>query len=284
MSEATGKQAIVSISSHVVRGSVGNRGIVFALQQLGFPVWAIPTTILPWHPGHGSTTGIVPDAKQYESIFSQLAQAPWKDEVSAVLSGYIAHTDQVLRIRELVLSFREEKEDLIYTCDPVIGDVGGLYIPHEIAIAIKENLLPLCDIITPNLFELAWLTGCELPSTAAEARDMASSLEVPTVLVTSVPGAEEAQIANMVVTKEHCTVAFHQKLSTPPNGTGDVTAALFLANRLKGLKDAENLINTTAVIFEILRYSAHHNSDELKLEGVDLAPNLPAANIELLEL
>ena len=45
--------AVIVISSHVVRGSVGNRAAVFALETLGYPVWALPTIVLPWHPGHG---------------------------------------------------------------------------------------------------------------------------------------------------------------------------------------------------------------------------------------
>lgn len=45
------KKAIIVISSHVVRGSVGNRAAVFALEIFGHPVWAVPTVILPWHQG-----------------------------------------------------------------------------------------------------------------------------------------------------------------------------------------------------------------------------------------
>ena len=43
MSEATGEgpRAVIVISSHVARGSVGNRAAVFALETLGFPVWAV---------------------------------------------------------------------------------------------------------------------------------------------------------------------------------------------------------------------------------------------------
>jgi pyridoxine kinase len=52
--------AVIVISSHVVRGSVGNRAAVFALETLGHPVWAVPTVILPWHPGHGPAKRIVP--------------------------------------------------------------------------------------------------------------------------------------------------------------------------------------------------------------------------------
>jgi len=40
-------RAVIVISSHVARGSVGNRAAVFALETLGFPVWAVPITSLP---------------------------------------------------------------------------------------------------------------------------------------------------------------------------------------------------------------------------------------------
>ena len=49
--------AVIVISSHVMRGSVGNRAAVFALETLGYPVWAVPTIVMPWHPGHGPSTG-----------------------------------------------------------------------------------------------------------------------------------------------------------------------------------------------------------------------------------
>ena len=44
---------VISISSHVARGCVGNRAMVFALERLGFETWAVPTVLLPHHPGHG---------------------------------------------------------------------------------------------------------------------------------------------------------------------------------------------------------------------------------------
>ena len=43
MTDRGEKGAVISISSHVVRGSVGNRAVVFALETLGYPVWALPT-------------------------------------------------------------------------------------------------------------------------------------------------------------------------------------------------------------------------------------------------
>ena len=52
MSESD-KGTVIVISSHVVRGTVGNRAAVFALETLGHPVWALPTVILG--PGHQSS-------------------------------------------------------------------------------------------------------------------------------------------------------------------------------------------------------------------------------------
>ncbi len=86
--------AIIVISSHVVRGAVGNRAAVFALETLGHRVWALPTVILPWHPGHGpSTRVIMPDA-DFRSIIDDLIRAPWIGEVRAVLSGYMGSPAQ----------------------------------------------------------------------------------------------------------------------------------------------------------------------------------------------
>ncbi len=85
--------AVIVISSHVVRGTVGNRAVVFALETLGHPVWALPTVILPWHPGHGHSTRItIPDA-EFQSVIDDLAQAPWAGEVRAVLSGYLGSAE-----------------------------------------------------------------------------------------------------------------------------------------------------------------------------------------------
>jgi hypothetical protein len=56
MPERGAPRAVIVVSSHVARGSVGNRAAVFALETLGFPIWAVPTVILPWHPGHGRIT------------------------------------------------------------------------------------------------------------------------------------------------------------------------------------------------------------------------------------
>ena len=85
-----------------VRGSVGNRAAVFALETLGYPVWAVPTVILPWHPGHGPSTRITLGEAEFNSLIDDLIRAPWIGEVRAVLSGYLGAAYQVEGVARLV--------------------------------------------------------------------------------------------------------------------------------------------------------------------------------------
>ena len=81
---------VIVISSHVVRGAVGNRAAVFALEVLGHRVWAVPTIILPFHPGHGKGTRIIAPAEQFEALLTDLLNSRWIGEVGGVLTGYLA--------------------------------------------------------------------------------------------------------------------------------------------------------------------------------------------------
>jgi len=75
------KKAVIVISSHVARGSVGNRAAVFALETLGFPVWAIPTVTMPWHPGHGVSTRIVADENAFGEFLTDIENASSTSEI-----------------------------------------------------------------------------------------------------------------------------------------------------------------------------------------------------------
>ncbi len=43
---------------------------------------------------------------------------------------------------------------------PIIGDEpAGIYVDEAAASAVRDQLVPLADIVTPNAFELGWLSG-----------------------------------------------------------------------------------------------------------------------------
>ena len=102
--------AVIVISSHVIRGSVGNRAAVFALETLGYPVWAVPTVVLPWHPGPRPLDAGDWSARTISTrLIDDLIRAPWTGEVRAVLSGYLGAAHQAEGVARLVEALRAEK-------------------------------------------------------------------------------------------------------------------------------------------------------------------------------
>ena len=68
--------AVISISSYVMRGKVGNRAIVFALETLGLSTWSVPTIVLPYHLGHGRSTRLTFDCEAFDTALKDLANSP----------------------------------------------------------------------------------------------------------------------------------------------------------------------------------------------------------------
>jgi pyridoxine kinase len=276
-------RAVIVVSSHVARGSVGNRAAVFALETLGFPVWAVPTVILPWHPGHSRATRIVPDPAAFASLMKDLEGAPWLGEVAAVLSGYFGDASQVAATASLVNAVRARNPDALYLCDPVMGDSGGLYVSEAQALAIKDELMPIADIATPNRYELEWMTGAKLGEMKA-AMIAAMHAGPATMLVTSAPAMLSGGTGNLLITPDEALLAEHRLIDKPPNGLGDLTAAVFLARLLSGQAAGKALQSTTAAVFEILARTAKRGGDELQLETDAQSLSHPMAMVHLRHL
>lgn len=285
MSIETGAQrAVIVISSHVARGSVGNRAAVFALETLGFPVWAVPTVILPWHPGHGRATRIVPDPQQFSALLKDLERAPWLGEVAGVLSGYLGDASQVEAVASLVGAVRARNPRATYICDPVLGDLGGLYVPEAQAAALRDRLIPIADIATPNRYELEFLSGSAGLDDITATMRAASTLGPAKMLVTSAPAMLAGSTGNLLVTPTTTLLAEHRIIERPPNGLGDLTAALFLARLLSGQPLDKALQSTTASVFEILARTAKRGGDELQLETDAQSLSHPMAMVHLRHL
>ncbi|MER9021695.1 pyridoxal kinase PdxY [Mesorhizobium sp. M0815] len=281
--KADAPRAVIVVSSHVARGSVGNRAAVFALETLGFPVWAVPTVILPWHPGHGRATRIVPPLDQFKALMTDLERAPWLGEVGAVLSGYLGEAGQAEAVASLVGAVKAKTPDALYICDPVMGDSGGLYVPEQTAIAMRDRLMPIADIATPNRYELEWMAGAPLPDLKST---MAAALQAgpPAMLVTSAPAMMAGGIGNLLLNGREALLAEHRLIDKPPNGLGDLTAAVYLARILSGQTAAKALQSTTAAVYEILARTAKRGGDELQLETDAQSLSHPMAMVQLRHL
>jgi len=265
-----GKPAIIVISSHVVRGTVGTRAAAFALEVLGFPVWTVPTVTLPWHPGHAPVAGmgeriVAPDG-QFDTMLNQLGTSPWIGEVGGVLSGYLGSAAQAGSVARLVGRVKAANPKAVFALDPVIGDHGRLYVPEEQAEAIRSEILPLADMTAPNPFELQWLAGADEEPTNETYCAIASNLGPETVIVTSAEGMMRNHIGNLMLCDGKALLAEHSRFENVPNGLGDLTAALMLAHRLNG-RDPEDMLRlATASVYEVMRTATLAGAEELTLE------------------
>jgi pyridoxine kinase len=245
---------VIVISSHVARGAVGNRAAVFALERLGFPVVAVPTVTLSWHPGEGRATKIVPPDESFAKLLGDLARAPWLGEVGGILSGYLGAAGQAAPIAALVEAVKSRNPAALYLCDPVIGEETGPYVPEPVIAAIRERLLPLADIATPNRFELG-LIGGTVRSGNDDLIAASRTTGVPETVVTSAFGKRN-QAANLLVEPEGAHLATHAALAVAPHGTGDLLAALYLAHRLDGAAAPEALRLAVGATYRLAELAA----------------------------
>lgn len=256
---------VLSISSQVVRGHVGNSAAAFALQRLGHEVWILPTVVQSNHPGHAHVAGTRISPEALRDMAGALAKNGWLGEVDAVLTGYLPTAEHVDFAAETIARLRELRPNLLVVVDPVLGDdPGGLYVAEAAAARVRERLLPLADVLTPNRFELAWLSRAQV-SDAASAVMAASGLGASQVVATSIPDGSSGNLVNLLWQPGAVSSALVPRLATVPHGTGDLLAALHLARLLHGASAPQALRLAVAGVAAVIEASA--GADELRLIG-----------------
>jgi pyridoxine kinase len=252
---------MLAISSQVARGHVGLSAIVPTLQRMGHDVVALPTVVLSNHPGHPRCAGerIGPDV--LAGMLAALEENGWLSEIDAVLTGYLPSAAHVRFAAEAVTRVRAARPRTLVLCDPVLGDdPKGLYIDRAAAAALREDLLPLADIVTPNRFELSWLSGTQVEDVGS-ALEAARALTDAATLATSIPA--DTRLANLLATGTQTCVCHVARREHAPHGVGDLFSALVLGHHLAGAPLAEALARASAGVEVAL--AAGQGCEELAL-------------------
>ncbi|MGD1935802.1 MAG: pyridoxal kinase [Candidatus Phaeomarinobacter sp.] len=257
---------VLAISSQVVAGHVGNSAAQFVLQALGHEVWAVPTVLLSHHPGHGAPKGRSTSPQELENLLDSLWEGGWMDQVSGVMAGYFTSEDQIKIAAATIARLKKLRSDLPVLIDPIMGDEGAVYVADAVPDAIREQLMPLATITTPNLFELCVLTQTSWPMAQdADIAALARGFIAVETLVTSVPGTSKEFISSKLVTATDETLFETRRVTSAPNGVGDVTAAAYLALRLNG-KDAPDAASAaTEIVRHLVASSVSEGLKELPL-------------------
>jgi pyridoxine kinase len=280
---------ILSIQSAVAYGHVGNSAAVFPLQRIGVEVLPVYTVNFSNHTGYGAWRGplIAPD--DVRAVIQGIEDRGVLSEIDVVLSGYQGSEGIGDVVIEAVGKVKAANPAAIYACDPVMGNAAsGCFVAPAIPVLLRERVVPVADIITPNQFELGFLTGTEpdtVESTLAAA-DAARAMGPDTVLVTSVerPDRDAGTIEMMVVTGQGAWLVATPRIPMKANGSGDVTAALFTAHYRETGDAALALARTTSSVYDLLKNTHDGGSRELLLVESQEAYAHPAMQFEVTRL
>lgn len=261
---------ILSIQSAVAYGHVGNSAAVFPLQRIGVEVLPVYTVNFSNHTGYGSWRGpmIAPD--DVREVIAGIADRGVLGEIDVVLSGYQGNEGIAAVILDAVTEVKRANPDALYACDPVMGNANsGCFVAPAIPVLLRDQVVPAADLITPNQFELGYLTGTEPGSidSTLDAVELAQRMGPRTVLVTSVqrPDREPDTVEMLAADDQQAWTVRTPLLPMTANGSGDVTAALFTAHYRRTGELASSLERTAASVFDLLALTQRSGAPELQL-------------------
>ncbi|MBM7504935.1 pyridoxal kinase PdxY [Agromyces aurantiacus] len=263
---------VLSIQSAVAYGHVGNSAAVFPLQRIGVEVMPVYTVNFSNHTGYGAWRGPLIDPDDVREVITGIEERGAFPKIDVILSGYQGSEGIADVILDAVARIKAANPEAIYSCDPVMGNAkSGCFVAPAIPVLLRDRVVPAADLITPNQFELGYLTGTEPGSleSTLESVDLARASGPRTVLVTSVerPDREEGTIEMLAVDDRGAWIVQTPLLPMKANGSGDVTAALFTAHYRRTGDAADALARTASSVFDLL--SNTHESGERELQLVE---------------
>ena len=260
---------VLSIQSWVAYGHVGNASAVFPMQRLGVEVWAINTVMFSNHTGYGKWRGPVFPADQVREVFEGIADRGVLGQCDGVVSGYMGDAAIGEAILDAAARVKAANPAALYCCDPVIGDVGrGVFVRPGIPEFMRDRAVPVADIVTPNQFELEYLSGMTVKTLAdaCKAADAVHKLGPKTILLTSLhhDGLAADKIAMMVSHQGKRFAVETPMLKVSVNGAGDAIAALFFVHFGRTRDPKLALENATASIYGLLKRPEEARTREIQ--------------------
>ncbi|MGE4278554.1 MAG: pyridoxal kinase [Magnetospirillum sp.] len=254
---------ILSLSSSVAHGHVGNSALTLPLQRLGFDVTAINTVQFSNHPGHGSFGGDVFPPDHVGRVVDGLAQSGFLGGHDGIVSGYLGDAGNGPSLLRILAA----NPNAPYLCDPVMGDDGHSYVRPGIAQFLCGPALAAAAIVTPNPFELGLLSGAPAEGLEQALRAAAGLLSKGPSLVVVTSLEIDGDMACAAVTAHGRWLIRTPRLpfARPVNGAGDLLAGLILAEHLSGATIPRVLSLAVSRLFAVLQTTWENGERELAL-------------------
>jgi pyridoxine kinase len=211
---------IGSIQNSVGMGFLGNQAAFAVANALGARIVHAQSQFASAHGGVSGRTSTIADVNQFRRDVEFVVRA----KPGILHIGYLPKPMHV----DVVASILHEYKGVVLL-DPVIGDYKkGLYVSEETARVIREQLVPMAQIITPNRFEAEVLLGTGDRSLSEMAYlNGVFDLGPQAVIITSFARDPEKHRSTSLFTNGY---SYHRILGPffpryPAHGAGDVFAA-----------------------------------------------------------
>lgn len=256
---------IVTVQSRVTWGYVGNAVAVPVLQALGISAWPVDTVRLSFHPGHGVPWRRLAEPDEVQELLTDSIEKA--EPGLGFLMGYLGNAEQGQTLVDMVMRQRDTGRASPFYLDPAFGDdPGGTYVDPTIIEFYSQNAIHHADVVMPNRYELATLSGKDIASVddAVQAALMLISTGCRSVMASSIP-ASDTTMANVYVDAGQAFVCESKRIPLKSKGTGDLLSAAFCGFHSAGHAPDQSLANASAIVQRACIHASENNLTELNM-------------------
>jgi hydroxymethylpyrimidine/phosphomethylpyrimidine kinase len=152
--------------------------------------------------------------------------------VDAIKIGLIGSPE----VAKYLLSLLQANQETPVVLDPVLAAGGGNPLAGEKIVQLVREMLPLCDLITPNTLEAHRLSGLDDDADTQSCAIKLLEMGAGCVLITGTHEAiGEEEITHRLLTQERDESSWHcQRLPGEYHGSGCTLASAIAAHLAKG--------------------------------------------------
>lgn len=259
---------VVSVQSQVIYGRVGNNVAIPALTGLGLSVAAVPTVLFSNTPHYPTLHGGALPGEWFDGYLQDLEARGALNALRGILIGYLGNPHQAQTLARWVRARLKDRPTLHIVIDPVIGDHDcGVYVDAKLVDIYRQALLPLAEGLTPNGFELAYLTGLpvhDIDSVVVAARMLLKGRTKWIAVTSAAPEIwTREEMLVVFVTRTQVKVISHPRIDVTVKGTGDLFCATLLGYWLNGAVLAEAVVYACRQVVRALLHTKQRQCAEL---------------------
>ncbi len=245
---------VLTIAGSAAGGSAGIQADLKTFQELDVYGMSVVTAIVARHPE--TYTNVHPQT--IEAIEAQFTTAMERIGADALKTGMLFSKEVIVRVSELI---RQAKVKNIVVDPVMVGKLDSKLLKDNAIQVVKEKLLPLATIITPNIPEASLLLDGRLIHTVADVKQAAKDLrQLGSDYVLVKGGRLEGPAIDVLFDGSTCTTFEAPRIDTVnTNGAGCTYSAAIAAYLAKGEPVFEAVRLAKSFITTAIEYGFSYN-------------------------